>query len=411
MALQKQFATLLPKPGSKTRNYLAIIPGKIHKARLDLDTTDLTENISTANQSMNTRSILKPVGAAIVSILTVGISPDAKGIAFQNLTQLPAGVSYVFKLSNFDEGALYATQPLNGEIGATNNPAAGVALMDAQEVLSPVNAHNTGGIAGLGGSVREDTWGTAIIQQIFRSDNLVMPVWSAAADQQQLTMMFYGAQDFYGKQTSLGLAPGPQDDSMTIASRGLQIDVYLENTANPFTSYNALALGPGGRPADLAVINGANDASYTSVTDSNVFGNQPVLTMRTTPGFLRGAGDLGGLATEFEVTVNGAADNLASSGAAFMSVGPTLGGVGVLNHLWDTNGFSAPHIAGNTADFSMQFTATVDGSGPWLLSSQDPVRGYVIPEPTTALTGIGCMLPILMGALGRRRKSAVVAGI
>ncbi len=357
---------------------------------------------------MKTRTYLAPSAAALAAFLGLSISQDAQAVAFQNLPQLPSGVTYVWKLSNFEEGSLYATQPLNGEIGATNNPALGVGLMDAQQVSAPVGARNTGAIPGAGGSLAEDSWGIAVIQQIFRSDNLVTPVWNAAADNQQLTTLFYGTQDFYGKQVSLGLNPGPQDDSMTIASRGLQIDVYLSDTTlGSHTSFTP------GNPA-LAANRPADDA-YLTVTDSNFGLNsgtattaRPVLTMRSDSGFLRGTGDFGGLATEFETTSIGTSLNLAGSGAAFLSVAPTLGGTGSLNSLWDTNGFLSPHVAGKRADFSLQFTATVDGSGDWLLSSQDPFRGSVIPEPTTALIGLGCMLPMLTGAFGRRRKSTGV---
>lgn len=355
---------------------------------------------------MKPRTFLAPSTVAVAAFLGISIAPYAKGVQFQNLPVLPAGVSYVWKLSDFDEGSLYATQPLNGTIGVTDNPAAGVPLMDAAQVLAPANPRPNGAIPGAGGSLNEDSWGIAVIQQIFRSDNLVTPVWSAAADSQQLTAMFYGSQDFYGKQVSLGPNPvSPADDSMTVASVGLQIDLYLSNTPGHtnFAQGNPLVNRPAGAPGNTA---------YDTVTDSNfpgtagnIFTATPVLTMRSDSGFLRAAGDLGGLATEFETTTIGTSLNLAGSGAAFLSVAPTAGGVGLLNSVWDSNGFLSPYVAGKRADFSLQFTATVDGSGDWLLSSQDPFRAYVIPEPTTALVGIGCMLPVLSSCFGRRRKA------
>jgi hypothetical protein len=347
---------------------------------------------------MSNPKFITRAGVALTAVLASCITPDAHGIAFQNL----GPDKYVFKLSNFDEGTLYNTQALNATVGVTNNPAAGAPLLDAATALQASNSH---AIAANGNNL-EDSWGIAFVQQIFRESNLVTPVWSAVGDSQQLTIMFYGAQDFFLKQTSVG---GGVLDSQTISSTGLNVDLYLQDNANgSFTAFNQL-LGPGARPADVAGATKANDASYPTVTDSNgtVFTlGVPVLTTKSTAGFLRGLGDLGGPATEFETTVNGSALNLAGEGSAYLSIAPTLGGVGSLNSLWNTNGFNAPHIAGNTADFSMQFTSTVDGSADWLVSSQDPVRGALIPEPTTALVGIGCMLPILFGGLGRRRKVA-----
>jgi hypothetical protein len=349
--------------------------------------------------TMKARTYLTPSAIALAAFLGLSISPDAQGVAFQNL----APDQYVFKLSNYDEGALYA--PLAGGAGSTagvtNNPAAGVAALDALPQIGATFAHNTGPI----GNGLEDSWGVAFVTQIFKASDPVTPVWSAGTDNQQLTIMFYGAQDFFLRQNANGTL-GP---SFTTGSVGFNADFYLQDTGlGGFTSYNALALGPGARPANTGALTKAEDASFPTVTDSNGTAftlGVPVLTTRATPGFLRGVGDLGGPATELETTFNGDALTGAGEGAAFVSVAPTLGGLGTLNGLWNNNSFLAPHIAGNTADFQLQFTATTNNSGPWLLNSQDPIRTQLIPEPTTALVGLGCMLPIFARQLGRRRKA------
>jgi hypothetical protein len=348
---------------------------------------------------MKTRTYLAPSAAALAAFLGLSISPEAQGVAFQSL----APDQYVFKLSNYDEGAVYA--PLAGGVGATagvtNNPAAGVPVLDALPQLGATFAHNTGSI----GTGIEDSWGVAFVTQIFKASDPVTPVWSTASDNQQLTIMFYGTQDFFLRQN----ANGPLGPSFTTSSVGFTADFYLQDTGlGGFTSYNALALGPGARPANTGALTKAEDASFPTVTDSNGTAftlGVPVLTTRATPGFLRGLGDLGGPATEFETTFNGDSLNGNGEGAAFLSVAPTLGGVGTSNALWDNNSFLAPHIAGNRADFQLQFTATTQNSGNWFLNSQDPIRTQLIPEPTTTLVGLGCVLPIFARHLGRRRKA------
>jgi hypothetical protein len=352
---------------------------------------------------MKTRTYLAPTAAALAAFLGLSISPDAQGVAFQNL----APDQYVFKLANYDEGTLYAPLPggVGSTAGVTNNPAAGVTALDALPQIGASFAHNTGPFGAGVNAGLEDGWGTAIVTQIFRASDPVTPVWSPVADGQQLTIMFYGIQDFFVRQDAAA--------TFTTGSVGFTADFYLQDTGlGGFTNYNSLALGPGARPANTGALTKAEDASFPTVTDSNGTTFQlgvPVLTTKSTPGFLRGLGNLGGPATEFETTFNGDALNGAGEGSSFVSVAPTLGGNGTLNALWNNNSFLAPHIVGNTADFQLQFTTTTQDSGPWLVSSNDPIRTQLIPEPTTALVGLGCLLPIFTRHLGRRRKSIAVS--
>jgi hypothetical protein len=224
--------------------------------------------------------------------------------------------------------------------------------------------------------------------------------------------MFYGIQDFFVQQNAAGVL----GNSFTVDSVGFTADFYLQDTGlGGFTNYGVgqlpAQLGPDDRPANTGALNKAEDASFPTVTDSNGTAftlGVPVLTTQGTPGFLRGLGNLGGPATEFQTTFNGDALLGAGEGSAFVSVAPTLGGVGILNANYNNNSFIAPHILGNTADFQLQFTSTTNFSGDWLVSSNDPIRTQVIPEPTTTLVGLGCMLPIFARHLGRRRKSIAV---
>ena len=318
---------------------------------------------------------LQRIRLALAATIAIGLAPCAQAVKFENI----APGDLVFKLFNFDEGTLYQTLPLDSAAGATDDPATGAPLLDAITTQQAGNAHT---LAPFGDRL-EDSWGIAIVTQIYYAGDPVTPIWDSTIDQQQLTVIFYGAQDFFVQQTGVG--PGLQN-SQTIASTGLKIDFYLQDASDPnFTSFNQLA-GPSARPADLAGAGKSDDASYPTVTDSNGTTHTlgaPVLTTVATPGFLRPAGTLGGAATELETTFNGSSINSSGNGAAFVSVAPTLGGTGTRNAAFDTDSFSAPHIPGNTADFSIQFTTTTDGSGDWLVSSQDPMRGR-LGAPSTA---------------------------
>jgi hypothetical protein len=317
---------------------------------------------------------------AVAAISAVALTATSQAVLFQNI----APQELVFKFANFDEGTLYTPQAVGTQFGVTNDPAAGAPLLDA---ITAVQAANANPIAPFGNTL-EDAWGIAFVTQIFSASDPVTPLWDATVDQQQLTVMFYGGQDFFLQQN----ANGPLGSSQTINGVNYQFDFYLQNTADPgFTSFNQ-AGGPAAR---------TGPASYPTVTDGSL-----VLSAKSTAGFLRGAGSLGGPATEVEATFNGDALNGAGDGSAFLSVATTLGGTGSLNSAYNNNDFVAPHIVGNTADFQIQFTTTTLFSGDWLVSSNDPMRTRLqstsVPEPATGLAALGCFVPVWMG---RRRKS------
>jgi hypothetical protein len=328
---------------------------------------------------MKTRNKVIKAGLAAVSVF--GMAADSEAVLFQNI----APQELVFKFANFDEGSLYTPQPVGTEVGTTNNPAAGATQLDGITALQAANAQSISPF----GNTLEDAWGIAFVTQIFSASDPVTPLWDATVDQQQLTVMFYGGQDFYLQQN----ANGALGSSQTINSVNYQFDFYLQNTTDPgFTSFNQLG-GPAAR---------TGAASYPTVTDGSL-----VLSAKSTAGFLRGVGSLGGPATEVEATFNGDALNGAGDGSAFLSVATTLGGTGSLNAAYNNNDFLAPHIVGNTADFQIQFTTTTLFSGDWLVSSNDPMRTRLqstsVPEPATGLAAIGCLVPLV----ARRRKARI----
>ena len=350
---------------------------------------------------MNIKTIHQPF-AALVAL--IGLSPCADAILFQNLPATAPGDQYVFKLVDFDNGSLYTPLPLNsavgfGQGGASATLAAGTSALDgittAQAGAAHAIAPYSGGV--LTNTGLEDSWGIAAVTQIFRASDPLTPVWTAGSgpgtDNQQLTLMFYGEQDFYVKQVAAG--------SQTTDGINLHVDFYLQDTSDPsFTSFS----NAGPRPADIAGFTHANDASFPTVTDSNgtlFTAGVPVLQMVSTPGFINPDGTLGGSATEFETTFSGTALNGSGLGTSFLSV---VGGT--LASAYNTNAFTDLYLPGVvTADMSVQFTSTTAGAGPFLVSSQDPLRAVVIPEPASTLGGIACALPILGSFLSRRRKA------
>ena len=354
---------------------------------------------------MKTKLITTRAGVAVAALVTsIGLTTGAKATLFQNLPATVPGDQYIFKIANFDNGSLYNPLVVGGTAGSANVAAGdNVALNAGVTALDAITASQAGAFHSIGafGDTKEDSWGIAIVTQIFKSSDPVTPIWQSGSgpgtDNQQLTIMFYGEQDFFTRQTAL--------NESLVNGVGLNADMYLQDVGNPFfTSFAGSLPGPGARPADIAGFSQANDASYPTVTDSNgtVFtAGVPVLRTRSTAGFINGPGVNGGVATEFESTFNGNAVNGFGQGSSFLDV---VGGS--LASIYNTNSFVSPYIANKFADFSIQFTTTTAGSADWLVSSQDPLRTVAIPEPATVLAGLGCMAPILSSLLGRRRKVA-----
>ena len=234
------------------------------------------------------------------------------------------------------------------------------------------------GIAGqtapVGGLNGEDTWGIARIVTI--TDLAGSVIWSESQKNAEITMMFYGAQDFYIQQVENGF--------QHINAVDLQADFYFQSKTDPlYTQYNPL-LGSGGR---------IDQDSYTTVTDGTRF-----LTTESVAGFIHGPNEFGGVASEFlsnfHLTAGG-------NGQTYLQV---TGGTDAAQ--FNTNGYTSPHGAGTTADLFAVFTTTPTDVANWLVASNDPITGSVargVPDSGSTLLMLG--FGLVCFGLGYRRHN------
>ena len=125
--------------------------------------------------------------------------------------------------------------------------------------------------------------------------------------------------------------------------------------------------------------------------------------MQSAAGFLHPNGTLGGLAAEFESRFNVSGGK--GGGDAYMNV---IGGTEAARFNTDgvVSNVSAPGLFSDVAiSFTNDSRTLAQGNATnkfdWLVTSDDPLKFNVIPEPSTALVGLGCTLAMF---LGRRRQ-------
>lgn len=328
---------------------------------------------------MNKNKTIKSAGVILGSLLAfTGFATSANAqltLSYEDTTSGHAigeafNGAFRINLQNFDMGSLYP------DLGAPGSAAGfgqnGTGTQDLAGGISTLNGIQTAGATGA--MPNEDTWGIARILTI--TDLAGSVVWSETGKNAQLTVMFYGEQDFYVNQ----LANGFQE----INGAGLHVDIYLQDKADPgYTQYDPLA-GSSGRSALDA---------YNTVTDG-----WNILQTVSKAGFIHDDGTLGGLATEFSSIFN------ATSGGTGQTYLDVIGGTEA--DRFNNDFFSSPFVPGTTADLFAQFTTTindVDGTD-WLVRSNDPVTGEFntpVPEPSTyGLMGAAALVGI---ALFRRR--------
>jgi hypothetical protein len=290
---------------------------------------------------------------------------------------------FLMKIHNFDNGSLYAPLPLPpppgvDTIGVADNPFAGVPQLDPPAVGAaggmvspPPPPYVPWAPWSIGTS--EDSWGVAKVMTILSFIPTIahptgewVETWNAGTAPTELTWMFYGEEDYFMHQLNA--------EEQLINGVNLHADLYEQPKAGG-TAFDP-SLGSAGR---------AGLSGYNTVTDGTL-----IVALDSTPGFLHGVGVEGGATAEFENRYNTKFGN--GVGDAYFNV---VGGT--QQSYFDTNTILSP-IGAPAADMHAHFTAYPNTGGTqvadWLVYSEDPVRGFQVPEPATMaglLLGIGCL--------------------
>lgn len=269
------------------------------------------------------------------------------------------------KMTNYGASTLYPViGPPGTSIGYSGPPGAavgvGVAAVDGIGAPPPAGALSLGPYPGL-----EDAWGIGKVTRI--QDASGDAVWTPAGKGAELTVYFWGLQDFYVEQID--------SDNQRYDGAGMHFDLYTEPLPSP-----TVFVPSGGTAARTA----AN--TYPTVTDGTL-----VLSGVSVPGFINAPGIAGGLATEFEAQFN--TTTVTGDGGLYVSL---IGGQDRAQ--FDTDGFVSPFGLG-TADLRVQFDTAPATIADWLMTADDPVKGHV-PEPATmTMLGLGALV-----LMRRKRK-------
>ena len=335
---------------------------------------------------MKTKLPTNRAGVAVSALLAAAaLAPSANAIVLRfeqgpNTGQLYTG-PVQFDIVGRGSGTTYddfngPLYPPAGPTAGNTSAALGVAAMDVlPQSLAP------GRIA-----PSEDQWGIGYVQDIIDPTSGFI-VWSPAGKTDQLTAIFYGGKDFYGVQGSA--------TSQTISSVGLTLDIYELGALNP-----APVLG-GSSPTFGR--SGVNGEFFDSGLVGGKFSPNGALLSRftSTKGFLtnNGAATDTEILTTFVQSANGVGDV-----KGFFNATP--------GSIFDTNGFTSTTLAGLFADASVSLSETTTtpfppGPNQWLVNLGGQIQTNVaVPEPSTFLAGLGCLLPVLGSVFGRRKGTA-----
>ena len=286
--------------------------------------------------------------AVLVCVAALGFQSTASAIVFAGGYTGPVTI----KIGDYDMGTTYNQQP-------DGTTLTGSAL--TSQVLAPATGAQPG----------ENSWGIARITEIDAPGSI--PVWMPSAND-FLFVMFYGEKDFQLTQ---------HGQTQYIDGTGMKVDMYetTTNTWNP-------SQGSAGR---------TGLSTYTGVTVG-----APILSLSSLPDFINANGNNGGLATEFESQFNAGA--LSGQGLAYMKI---TGGSDAGQ--WGKNIFATPvsTAAGvPNADIFLNWQIFPNDltNADWLVKTNDPAQGDIIPEPVSVV--IWSLLGVVGLAVGWWRRRA-----
>jgi len=321
------------------------------------------------------------LAAAALAVPLLGASAHAASINFGNYSG-----PILIKYGNFDVGRIYNIAP-----GTT---VAGTNLVDAlpqTDAASPFTPVVGGGFSPITGSTdtAEDTWGIALVTDIFAGTNAFAPrIYQAgnAALQgnTQLTAIFFGGHDV---QVSADAA-GRQTTSVAGVQFGLfaaDVSPHVNGTPTPTDRGNSPISYPGITDGTLVLSFVGQAGHFLDAPDAEQQGTfDPLLVQSTNLLTPIGGGNL------------------------FLEKGAINFGGGLVVGTENDRIASIPASPGDPgADAQVQFT-TRAGINGWSVTSDDPASMAILPVPTPSAAGMGLlgMGGLALGKLARRRRQS-----
>jgi hypothetical protein len=298
-------------------------------------------------------------------------------------------------IEGLDAGVIY-TNPVTGlpsiPVGTNTGAVSAATLNGLPQIPAP-------------GGFGDDTWAIAFVTRIVDPVTNAN-VWTPLGKNQQITGMFYGAQDIWLRQNSL--------TNQEIASSGFTFEAYLQQGNTPVPSFAGIL--PSARTGIGQFPNFTNPPAPTNGASSL----QLLARFQGTNGFFDP-----GLPDGIDTTATQFLGNFTSSvgaqgsGQGFATVDNTVGqrqfpgGPSIFESNFFkgidsgvdldkvTPGVQNSVLADARFVFSTQTLPNFNQPNRWTVAVTGPLETNVIPEPSSVLFGLSCLLPPLI----RRRRS------